>query len=89
MVTSFPVIGSRMVMGQFSLVQAQDQRRACRFRSVAIGIVVTRQLLNQMLTSPKQIEAVHPRPDCFGGEGRAETQRISQRMVAATWLTDC
>jgi hypothetical protein len=55
--------------GQFSLVQAQGQRRACRFRSVAIGVVVTRQLLHWMLTSPKQTEAVHPRPGCFGGGG--------------------
>jgi hypothetical protein len=55
--------------GQISPVQAQEQRRAFRFRSSAIGVVVTRQLLHWMLTSPKQTEAVHPRPGCFGGGG--------------------
>jgi hypothetical protein len=39
--------------GQFSPVQAQEQRRAFRFRSSGIGVVVTRQLLHRSTHIPK------------------------------------
>ena len=81
------MIGSRMVMGsslsfrhRANAVPAVSIKRdwSCGYETVTARDAHIR----------KQIEAVHPRPHCFGGEGLSETQRISRSMVVPVWLMD-
>lgn len=55
--------------GQFSLVQAHGQRRAPAVDQTHFKLWLRVGYCARSPVSSKQIEAVHLRPDCFGGEG--------------------
>ena len=69
MATRFPVIGSRMVMGQSYPVQAYEKRRTPELAQGLLQLWLRDS--DCTLAARQQMEAVHPRPVCHVGEYRS------------------
>jgi hypothetical protein len=86
MVTSFPVIGLRMVMAVLP-VQAGGERRACGFDQGGLGLWLRDSYCTGTLIAKAGEARIEHLACSMEDADPTRYKRISQSMVAAAWLT--